>query len=82
MEVAIRVKGHLDPSWQEWLDGLTIVHEEGGTSRLSGALADQPALYGVLTKLQRLSLTLLWFERGETGPDQEEHHDRHDPDKS
>lgn len=56
----------LDPSWQEWLENLQIVHEEGGTSRLSGILPDQAALYGVLQKIDRLILTLLSLERRET----------------
>ncbi len=68
MHVSIRIQGHLDPSWQEWLEGLEIVHEEGGTSQLSGLLADQAALYGVLTKIDHLSLTLLSLERSETSP--------------
>jgi len=67
MHISIRIKGYLDPCWQEWLERLEIVHEEGGTSRLSGTLADQAALYGVLTKIHRLSLTLLSLERSETG---------------
>jgi len=62
MDVSIRVKGHLDPSWQEWLEGLQIVHETDGTSRLFGSLRDQPALYGVLTKIGRLNLALLSLE--------------------
>jgi hypothetical protein len=62
MEVSLRLKGHLDPTWQEWLEGLQIVHESEGTSRLSGTLPDQSALYGVLTKLSHLSLTLLSLE--------------------
>jgi hypothetical protein len=65
MNVSIRVKGHLDPSWREWLEGLQIVHETGGTSRLFGFLQDQPALYGVLTKLGRLNLTLISLESSE-----------------
>ncbi len=65
MQVSIRIKGHLDPSWQEWLEGLQIVHEPGGTSRLSGTLKDQPALSGVLTKISHLSLTLLSLESSE-----------------
>jgi hypothetical protein len=68
VHVSIRIQGHLDPSWQEWLEGLEIVHEEGGTSQLSGMLADQAALYGVLTKIDHLSLTLLSLERSETSP--------------
>jgi len=70
MHVMIRIQGHLDPSWQEWLGNLQIVHEEEGTSRLSGTLPDQAALYGVLQKLDRLSLTLLSLERHETRPDE------------
>ena len=62
MHVSIRIKGHLDQSWQQWLEGLQIVHEADGTSRLSGTLQDQSALYGVLMKIDRLSLTLLSFE--------------------
>jgi len=62
MNVSIRIKGHLDPSWREWLEGLHIVHEADGTSRLFGPLQDQPALFGVLAKIGRLHLTLLSFE--------------------
>jgi hypothetical protein len=62
MDVSIRVKGHLDLSWQEWLEGLQIVHDIDGTSRLFGPLQDQPALYGVLTKIGRLNLILLSLE--------------------
>jgi len=65
MHVSIRIKGHLDPGWQEWLEGLQIVHESNGTSRLSGTLKDQPALHGVLTKISHLSLTLLSLETRE-----------------
>ena len=70
MHVSIRIRGHLNPSWQQWLENLQIVHEEGGTSRLSGTLPDQAALYGVLQKLDRLSLTLLSLERHETRPEE------------
>lgn len=36
MHVSIHIKGHLDPSWQQGLEGLQIVHEENGTSQLLG----------------------------------------------
>ncbi len=65
MHVSIRIKGHLDTSWRQWLEGLQIVHEPDGTSRLSGTLKDQPALYGVLTKIDHLNLTLLSLESSE-----------------
>jgi hypothetical protein len=62
MKCHIRIKEHLDPSWQEWIEGLQIIHEEGGTSLLSGRLPDQAALFGVLLKLRELGLTLLSLE--------------------
>jgi hypothetical protein len=70
MYVSIRIKGHLDPSWQEWLENLRIIHEEGGTSRLLGPLQDQSALHGVLATIGRLNLTLLSLERNEKPPDE------------
>ncbi len=51
MQVSLCIKEHLDSGWQEGLEGLRIVHEPDGTSRLSGRFPDQPALYGVLTRL-------------------------------
>jgi len=66
MQVSIRIKEHLDQSWQQWLEGLQIGQESDGTSRLFGSLQDQPALYGVLAKISRLSLTLLSLETSET----------------
>lgn len=62
MHVSIRIKGHLDPGWQDWLEGLQILHKPDGTSQISGTLKDQPALHGVLTKIHHLSLTLLSLE--------------------
>ena len=65
MYVSIRIKGHLDLSWQEYLEELEIVQEADGTTRLSSMLQDQPALYGVLNTMSQLNLTLLSLERSE-----------------
>jgi hypothetical protein len=65
MYVSIRIKEHLDPSWQEYLEGLEIVQEADGTTRLSGVLQDQSALYGVLNMMSRLNLSLLSLIRSE-----------------
>ena len=71
MRVQIYVKGHLDPSWQPWLEGLQIVHRGGGTSLCSGTLQDQAALYGVLLTFRRLSLPLLALSTSELRPHEE-----------
>jgi hypothetical protein len=55
----IRFKGHLDPTWSAWFDGLTITHEVGGETVLAGLLPDQAALYGVLEKARNLNLALV-----------------------
>jgi hypothetical protein len=55
----IRFKGHLDPSWSAWFDGLTITHEASGETVLAGTLPDQAALYGLLEKARNLNLTLV-----------------------
>lgn len=70
MHCTIRIKGHLDPSWQDWFEGLEIVQEEEGTTLFSGSLHDQAALYGILTKIRGLSLTLLSLETLEPTQDE------------
>ena len=55
----IQIKGHLDESWSDWLEGLEVKLLENGEMILSGRIADQAALMGILTKLYGLNLTLL-----------------------
>ncbi|MBL8055629.1 MAG: hypothetical protein JNK29_02970 [Anaerolineales bacterium] len=63
---AIRIKGHLDPRWAEWFDGLTLTPEPAGTTLLEGPLADQAALHGVLTKLRDLGLPIISIQSLDT----------------
>ena len=55
----IRIKGHLDESWAEWLDGLVITHKENGETLLRGCLPDQAALHGVLNRLRDIGVYLI-----------------------
>lgn len=57
--VEILVEGRIDPRWAEWFGDLTITHVVPDRSRLTGSVIDQAALYGVLTKLRDLSLSLV-----------------------
>jgi len=55
----IRVKGKLEQKWSEWFDGLAITQQAGGETVLVGPVADQAALYGLLTKILNLGLPLI-----------------------
>ena len=55
----IQVRGQLDESWSDWLEGLEVKLLDNGEMILSGHIGDQAALMGVLNKLYRLNLTLL-----------------------
>ncbi len=55
----IRVKGHLDPAWSAWFDGLSVTYDADGDTTLAGPVVDQAALYGLLRKARDLGLTLL-----------------------
>ena len=59
----IRLKGHLEPRWAGWFDGLTLTQEGDGTTVLSGSVADQAALYGLLGKVRDLGLPLIAVNR-------------------
>lgn len=55
----IYVKGHLDDSWSDWLEGMAVTLLENGTMILYGYIRDQAALMGVLNKLYSLNLAFL-----------------------
>jgi hypothetical protein len=62
----IVVQGHLDADWSDELEGTKITHRSDGTSLLSGQLADQCVLHGLLLKVRDLGLTLLSVSRLDT----------------
>ena len=52
----IRLGGHLDAHWTTWFDGLTVTHAVDGTTVISGQVADQAALHGLLQRVRDLDL--------------------------
>lgn len=54
-----RLKGHLDNSWAEWLGNMDIDHQSDGTTLITGPVADQAALFGVLSQIRDLGTPLL-----------------------
>ena len=55
----IRLQGHLDSRWAAWFDGLALSHDSDGTTLISGQVADQAALHGLLQRVRDLGLPLV-----------------------
>ena len=55
----IKIQGFLDKEWADWFDGFSITHEPDGTTMLSGSVADQSALHGLLIRLRNLGMSLI-----------------------
>jgi hypothetical protein len=68
----IQVPGHLDESWSDWADGMSITVESEGDgppiTTLTGTV-DQAALQGLLRRLYSLGLPLLSVNCVECGQD-------------
>lgn len=63
----IRIMGHLDDRWADWFEGMTITLETNGETRLTGPVADQSALHGLLKKVRDLGVRLIAVNRIEPG---------------
>jgi hypothetical protein len=61
----IRLEGQIDSNWSEWLEGMTITPLESGETLLSGPVADQAALHGLLNRIRDLNLKLVYMEKKE-----------------
>jgi hypothetical protein len=64
----IRVQGHLDGRWSAWFDGMTLVANDDGSTLISGEVADQAALHGLIQRVRDLGLPLLSVTHTPTGP--------------
>lgn len=62
----IRVSGRLDPTWSQSMLGMTLTvietPDQGILTELTGRLADQAALMGVLDQLYNRNIPLLRVE--------------------
>ena len=62
----VRLKGRLDGTWADWLGGMSLTHASDGTTVLTGPVADQAALHGLLQKLRDLGVTLISVNESQT----------------
>lgn len=63
MNYEIRVTNGLDQHWAAWFEGMQIRNEPGGVTVITGEVADQAALHGVLAKVRDLGLPLISVHR-------------------
>lgn len=63
----IRLKGRLSHEWSDWFDGMTITQADGDETLLTGLVADQAALYGLLRKVRDLGLPLISVRQVDLG---------------
>lgn len=58
----IIVEGKIDPGWSDWFGGMQVISRKEADgmliSQLSGVVADQAALRGILIRLWDLNLSL------------------------
>ena len=68
MVYQIRIEGHLGRQWTDWFGGLIITLKDNGDTLVTGPVADQAALHGLLRKVRDLGMPLLSVIR--VGPGQ------------
>jgi hypothetical protein len=58
MKYQIKVEGQLNSLWANWFEGMAVDYD-GETTVLTGPVADQSALHGLLHRIRDLNLTLI-----------------------
>jgi hypothetical protein len=73
LQVEIRFKGQITAQWSGWFGGLTVSHPDPDETVLTGVVADQSALYGIISRLRDLGLQLASLSSEEV---KEDYHER------
>ncbi len=55
----ILIEGQLGERWADWFEGMDISHNEQGSTVLTGLVADQAELQGILATIGMLNMTLI-----------------------
>ena len=60
----IMIDCHLGNEWEDWFGDMTITQDESVHTILTGPVADQAALFGLLKKIRDLGLPLISIDQG------------------
>jgi hypothetical protein len=71
LQVEIRVKGQIDEHWSSWFEDLALTYTDQDETILSGVVADESALYGLIARLRDLGLALVSVDSEEASADPE-----------
>ncbi len=58
-QIEIVVDGRLDSRRSGWFEGMTLHSQPDGTTRITGSVADQAALFGLISRIRDLGLKLI-----------------------
>jgi len=59
----ITVNGRLDERWLRWFEGYTVDYLDNGSMLITLTAVDQPALFGVLSRIRDLGLELISVQK-------------------
>ena len=59
IQTRIQIKGMLDPNWADWFGEMEIQFDQTGDTILTGNLPDKSAVYGVVSRLSSIGITLI-----------------------
>jgi hypothetical protein len=60
--IRLQVQGELPPTWSPMFADLAVATEPDGTTIVSGELADEAAVHGLVAAIRDLGLSLISFE--------------------
>jgi hypothetical protein len=65
----LRVRTLWDPVWEDRFPGFIVSRDSAGNTVLTGAVEDQAALYGLISRARDLGLKLIAVEQVQDGGD-------------
>jgi hypothetical protein len=59
----IELQSNIDSDWSAWLGNFELMHTKAGHTILTGEVADQAALHGLLARIRDLGIPILLVAR-------------------